>query len=215
MTAPPSEPLVLLSRTSACPFASTASVRVLADWPTPELTEVRLDALAQRLDAFVAGPAKDIGGMSIHSTAQMGLGDWSAFLLGLLQGLRARDSSSDEELSAGIGRASWDFVYRSARFFLAVFAPCYAPSHARWSGQPDTGIILWQPERAFRHCGVSSHAPNRSALSEQIWSSFAERGMPYDLELTTQAPKSWRYIKPMHLGDAPVRWWLEAEQASN
>jgi YqcI/YcgG family protein len=196
-----------LLRESPCPFAAAADLRVLATWKGPELTPASLDRLAESLEAFVRETPHMIGAVIVEDVPDLPVAGWSALLLNVLEGLRARDSGTGEPLTASAERGGWDFVYRGVAFFLAVFAPCYPSGHARWSRDPETGVVLFQSEASFRHCGVSSGMPNRKALSERVWRRFAARGQPYDLWLATEAPKSWRYVKPLDPRDAPVRWW--------
>jgi len=125
----------------------------------------------------------------------------------LLDGLRSRDETKREPLTAGIQDPSWDFEFGGLRFFVSLFAPFYPATHSRWSGDASTMFVLLQPERGFRRFGVSSHLHKRKRLSKLIHARFARHGKHYDLELNTSSPKALRYVKPIKTAGAPIRWW--------
>jgi YqcI/YcgG family len=196
---------------SPCPFARLAGVAECEPWPHASPTAERLDAWASFLAKSIRSTRCDLGVLAIHGADELrSVSAGAALVRSLLLGLRERDPSCERPLTADIDDPGWDFEFSGERFFVSLFAPFYPPGHSRWSGERDIAFLLLQPERGFRRFGISSQHPSRDLLSERVHQRFKRHGQDYDLELNTSKPKALRYVKPLAIGDPPVRWWEPA-----
>lgn len=201
-------PLTRFLKHSPCPYARRASVLHVGPWRDSRPTSIELDGLADRTRALVTDASADLIALEVQGADRIaGVGGSASLVHALLAGLRERDFTDTRALTAGITDPDWDFEFEGHAFFVSLFAPFYPPDHSRWSGEPDAAFVLLQPESSFRRFSVSSKRPGRRALSEGVHRRFAAYGQSYDLDLTMLAPKALRYVKPIALGDAPLRWW--------
>ncbi|HEX6781410.1 MAG TPA: YqcI/YcgG family protein [Solirubrobacterales bacterium] len=196
---------------SPCPFAQRAAVPLGCSWSDPNPTPARLDDLAARLSRFSADASQDAWVLEIqHDRSLQSLAGAGSLLRSTLEGLRQRDPSVSRPLTDGIEDPDWDFDFQGLSYFISFFGSLYPRWHSRYSGFEETSFLLFQPERGFRRFGVSSARPERSQLSQRVHQLFARRGKSYDLSLNTAAPKSFRYLKPVHSGEPPIAWWRSA-----
>ncbi len=193
---------------SPCPFAQSADVVPLGPWQDPFLDGPRLDALRAELSAFVGNTRSDLAILEMGNASTLhSLESWGSWLHGLLRGLRDRDATTAEPLPTWTADRDWDFHFENLAFFLSLFAPLYPTTHSRHSGDKSTAFLLLQPERGFRHFGVSSGLPARQRLSKAVHGRFARHGKHYDLDNNLYSPKALRYIKPLRPGDPEIAWW--------
>jgi FPC/CPF motif-containing protein YcgG len=101
----------------------------------------------------------------------------------------------------------WQFSFSQQRFFVSVFAPCYPENHCRYSHNPKSIFLFFQPEFSFDVHGIHKDNSNRHKIKNKIRKSFAEVGSAYDVELVNQGIEAYLYIMPLRVGDKPVRWW--------
>lgn len=102
---------------------------------------------------------------------------------------------------------NWQFSFNGIRFFITTFAPFYPDSHARFSCNEAHAFVYLQPEFSFDHHGISAGNSHRHRIKKSIRELFAQAGQAYDVALVTQPVEAYKYVKPMVLGDTPVRWW--------
>lgn len=197
---------------SPCPFARRASVPLGCLWPDPDPTPARLDELADRLGRFSADRSEDVCVLEIQGARAnlRSVASAGRLLYSTLRGLRQRDPQLARPLTQGIEDPSWDFEFRGLSYFISFFGSFYPGWHSRYSGFDDVSFLLFQPERGFRRFGVSSERDDRRELSRRVHRHFTRKGKPYDLDLNLSAPKSLRYLKPVHSGEPPIAWWREA-----
>jgi NTP pyrophosphatase (non-canonical NTP hydrolase) len=122
-----------------------------------------------------------------------------------LRTLSARDPSEANCMEKDIESAGWQFEFGGLRFFCISFAPCYPETSSRYGFGSDSTFIFMQPELPFHHL----HVPRGSAANARktIRKAYTEAGAPYDptiMEAPLEAP---RYVKPLSVGEPPVRWW--------
>lgn len=199
-------------RRTACPYAAGALIRYAPKWIanlSPEQNTVRYQP---DLDRFIETGARDALDMfvievrgvdDIHS-----LEGFSEILYRVLFTFHNLDPHRTGALTDGITTLDWDFVYRGVRFFIPTFAPFYDTQHPRYSHHAPSAFIVLQPDHCFTRRGICRNSPSRELTAQGIRDAFAERGSPYDVHLVSGSPKAERYIKPLKVGDPPVRWWV-------
>lgn len=197
-----------LQADTLCPFAASAQHLVLPphdgiDWiaagqaASERLSLIDVDEL-KALDGFVVQLADPRAGDSVDRLGQA--------LLGTMLGLSGPDSTAED-----LGRVNdenWWFHYRSIRWFIICFARCYprTSSRALPEGMQVT-LLVFQPSDAFDRRSSPPGTTISSATRERIRYSFNSAGRGYDESLMAQDVEALKFVAPLHLGDAPIRWW--------
>jgi len=88
--------------------------------------------------------------------------------------------------------------------FISVFAPCYLPSHPRFS--PNHVYVFFQPAKTFAWHGICGDH-NTEVVSNLIRERFAERGGRYSAERVKQCVEAFLYILPTEASDPSIQWW--------
>lgn len=117
---------------------------------------------------------------------------------------RQEDSSRDL-LTEDIADPAWQLTWYGMDWFLVAFAPCYPPSHPRFS-HSSSGYLMIQPVISFERFGVIID-PKSYPLRRRIRDDFARRGLPLDEALMETTVMAQKFVKPRHIGDHPVEWW--------
>lgn len=121
-------------------------------------------------------------------------------------------SDGDRDLmSEQIETASWDLYLEGMDWFVIVFGPCYPGHHPRHS-DPKAAFVMLQPIVSFERFGVAL-GPKSAPLRSRIRRDFANRGLPLDEALMTTNIVAYKFVKPVNIGDPPIRWWLEDNPA--
>jgi hypothetical protein len=188
-----------------CPFAAGANVGSAPEWDPgrsdnwPRIAESLrrwvLSAKANRSHGFVIQVGdhdpSDFDGVRL------------AFRLALEE-LNGLDSSDSDCLRGKLDVPGWQFEFEGVRLFANVFAPCYPPAHSKSVEDPDHFYIFLQPDFSFDLCGITRE--NRE-IKTAIRGRFEEAGLPYGGDLIDRRIEAEIYMFPMHIDDAPVRWW--------
>lgn len=196
---------------TACPYARHANIAYAPEWDErltvientarflPALHRFTEHCRQHRMDMYVV----EVRGSRCVEDIKLLV----CLLNALLHTIRRLDSTTDEPLTQGIETMSWDFIYNGVRFFVPTFAPFYKPNHPRYSYQPGSVFILFQPDTSFDRHKITSKNPKRGDITRRIKEGFEARGFSYDVSLVAGSPKALRYIKPINFGQEPIRWW--------
>jgi len=200
-------PLRVFLTQSPCPYALRARVAHYA-WPDPHPVSERIALLSRSLRELIESDDGDLLALEFHEANRLHTPlEAAALVNALLRGLRSRDAKCAEPLTQGIEADDWDFKYAGERFFVSLFAPLYPEWHSRSSMHGSIGFVLFQPERSFRHFGVSSRHPRRQQLSRGVHRRFQRQGQDYDVDANARMPKALRFVKPLGRGEPPIAWW--------
>lgn len=104
----------------------------------------------------------------------------------------------------GVDQPGWQSTFAGDRYFLNVFSPCYPRNHSKHLETSDRFVVFFQQESSFDYCGINS---TQHGTKEAIRQAFADAGMAYDGDLVDQRVEAELYVFPLHVGDAPVKWW--------
>lgn len=192
-----------------CTFAGRSIIWTApADDPQdPESTILRW-TLALR--GFVEACRRDsLDGFLIVLGAEHGMtvSQLSCTTRNVLHGLASHDAKGSCDLESP-ETEDWHFSFGGERLFVIAMGPCYPADHSRYSfGEPYVFLLL-QPDRAFdRAVESGGNGLISNTVRTRIRSRYARHGRPYDLSITLSPYEAHRFVKPLTLGDPPVRWW--------
>lgn len=200
-----------ISSRTGCFFAAEATVWGSYEWDEDKSIEENIDSSlpslmrftkcseAERLDGFVL----EVRGADLGAT----MDDLSRTFTRVLKYLSAKDPAGVHCMDQKIDEPGWQFSYNGQRFFITTFAPVYAENHPRCSHNENSVFIFLQPEFSFDHHGVHRNNPKRHLIKKAIRKNFADKNMPYDAGLVEQPLEVYKYIKPLEMGGAQIRWW--------
>lgn len=198
-----------------CVFAGRSVI-----WTAPPPAGADIDGMCAQWAPVVRGFAtacrrERLDGLLLPLPAEHGdtLARLSASVRRLLGGLVARTARSRGDL-ADPERPGWHLTLGGERMFVLSMAPCYPADHARHTfGEPYTFVLL-QPDSAFdRAVSPGSGGLIAAAVRERIRRRYAAHGQPYDLSITLSPFEAHRFVKPLAVGDPPVRWWAADQHA--
>ncbi|MFF3257466.1 YqcI/YcgG family protein [Actinacidiphila glaucinigra] len=208
VSGPEAESFERVMRGTQCVFARR-SVIWTVPWCGPDIEEA-LPAWGQKLRGFAAAARREpVDGIVLTLPGEYGatVTDLASTTRRVLRGLAELDGSSRCDLRSP-EREGWYFTFARERMFLVTTAPCYPPDHSRHGfGEPYT-YLLFQPDRAFdRAVSPSGGGLISPAVRGRIRDLYENSGRPYDLSITLSPFEAHRFVKPLSLGEAPVRWW--------
>jgi hypothetical protein len=92
--------------------------------------------------------------------------------------------------------------------FVVTMAPCYGADQSRYVfGEPYT-FVVFQPDSAFdRVVKPGNHGLISASTRREIRARYGGNGRAYDSAISSSPFEAYRFIKPLAVGDAPVRWW--------
>lgn len=129
-------------------------------------------------------------------------------------------NSGSSELKSNdwnIERSSWVFVLNE----IATFAPCYPACHSRFAFGASNSYVLLQPEISFARHSLPPDTPNTTRRShpktvrDRIRIAFRETGRPYLIQIAIHCPMVWDVVKPLHVGDDSVKWWINESESGD
>jgi FPC/CPF motif-containing protein YcgG len=163
------------------------------------LSEFLREAEAERLDGFVIELPSEYGDTvdTLATTVRIAL----SFLA-------EHDPAGPHPLSRErVNAPEWQFSFRGAPCFVIAIAPCYHVESSRYGfGSPSTFLFI-QPQSSF----TQLHVPRgeHRKVREFIRNAFATNGRPYDVRIAESPCEADKFVKPLTLGEPPVRWWDE------
>lgn len=125
----------------------------------------------------------------------------------LLIFLSLHDPAATDIMKQPIEVPEWEFCYSDVNLFVMTFAPCYPQNHPRSSHSEIFSYYLFQPDASFKRA-YKVTGEKRDRLRSKIRKEFVERNMPLDETLMNTEIEAYKYVKPINLGDSPVKWWL-------
>jgi FPC/CPF motif-containing protein YcgG len=211
ITEPSLERFKSIVNTTRCPFANKAKLWGSYEWDMakslednvinsiPTLIRFVRCAEQEELDGFVF----EVYGEEYSNTFP----DMCRTVKKTLNLLSNLDPVNENCMRGDLLSKDWQFSFSQQRFFVSVFAPCYPENHCRYSHNPKSIFLFFQPEFSFDVHGIHKDNSNRHKIKNKIRKSFAEVGSAYDVELVNQGIEAYLYIMPLRVGDKPVRWW--------
>jgi len=200
-----------LLQSTGCPYAELANISFGPEWSLNETFHENIARLLPAFHAFAERSLDDNSDMFVAEVRDpmclINIHEFARFLNKLLTKLSQFDSSSATSVFDGIESPEWDFSYKGLKFFVLTFAPFYHKCHGRYSHRKETAFVTFQPDHSFDRFGIHKASPIRRKLSRTVRDAFLRKGMPYHYELVTGSIKALRYIQPLEVGHAPVRWW--------
>ncbi len=124
----------------------------------------------------------------------------------ILSYLSDNDPARTNILGQAIETSEWKFSYANVKFFIIVMAPCYPHHHPRSSHSEILSYFLFQPIISFKRLNIKEHGSMR--MRTAIRRDFARRGSPLDEDLMDTEFEAYKYVKPIEIGDSPIKWWL-------
>lgn len=194
-----------------CPYSGLATWQELR----PELPQSRADALEALVEQGRALRPKiarldheeiDMVAVEInHPELVADLGSFTEAVRHFIAGLHGGESYARGELSTD--EAGWLLVVDGVRLFGLTFAPFYEKNHPRHSPTGSAFIVIQFlfSFRKIRMSGLSRAGKRR--LSDRVRVAFETAGVPYFAYITQDLPEALKMIKPLQMGDPPIRWW--------
>lgn len=198
---------------TCCLYASNAILQCGPEWDKsktvrenvlsilPFFDEFTVFGETNRLDMFIVEVRDRNYIQDVHSFASL----FHRVLFTLFE----VDPTSEGYLTDGITTLEWNFTYRKVKFFVSSFAPFYSRDHTRYSHQPESAYIAFQPDHCFSRRGINSKNPDRYLITEKTKANCEKMGYKYDVNLVSNTPKAVRYIHPPVLGQGFIKWWEE------
>lgn len=194
-----------------CPFASKARVDYASLWdentPLPDMIKLWHGELEKFSNAMHDSPFDGFVLVGVGDKIAQDIATLSEFVRTVLDGIAELDCGQTLD-SQDIIQTDWQFTFSGQRMFLVTFASFYPENNPRHSSVNQSVIMFLQPEFSFdRFIPHSEHDPRTHRLKENIRRDFSLGGMPYDKSIVGSPHDPIKYIKPLNLGEAPVRWW--------
>jgi hypothetical protein len=196
-------------RSSKCPYAGLA-VWSQFDIESSIIEECGTDAIKDAgvavRELIVSGMDQELDMLAVrleHRSAISGLeaftGAVSLFMHGLL-GPEALPDRFDDP-------AEWTAYVEGKRLFVFALCPFYGDSHLRRSS-PGEAFIVIQFIRSFRKINMHRMSlDDKKMLSDKVKAVFLNAGIDYFAPITQGRAESFKLVKPLSPGDAPVAWW--------
>lgn len=191
-----------------CVYAKKSKIWGAIDWDSnlstsanskniyPTLKRFSKICRYESLDVFAIA-APDVHGLNTK--------DLSHFLKDLLISLAAEDDNNTC-MSEDINSPDWQFTLNGTRLFITVFASCYPITNSRYNYDVKSTLVLFQPEISF----TSNDMPRgmNDQTREKIRTNFKKNGQDYTNNIIKSNIEAARYIKPIHLEDELIAWWI-------
>lgn len=198
-------------RAHGCLMARTGKIRFSRpQWNGDLSLEENLSMCLPDLDEFVREietAKSDVWIFSINDPEySKDLSTLAKTLKRILSFLSEHDPAQNHCMRQNIETPGWEFSYAKVHFFILVLAPLYPIHHPRSSCSRILSHYLFQPMESFRRIHTSE--ARKINIRTRIRNDFRSRNMPMDEKLMSSEIEAYKYIKPLDVGDAPIRWWL-------
>jgi hypothetical protein len=196
-------------------FAAPARLVGLPEWRAEARIEEYLKGHIAALESLcsTAGDS-EIDGIVLEAPGAFGrsVGDLADFVGEVVRTIVANDPAGGKCLDEPIEQPGWWLTFAGLELFVLAFAPCYPRSHSRWSEGVDSVFLLIQPRSSFARRRRAGRDTLGQGVRRSIRRRFADRGMDYDVTLAESAIEAHQFVKPMVVGDPPVRWWESRQE---
>lgn len=190
-----------------CLFASRARLWYAQAGNPARTAEGSVPALLEQFLALSEAEGLDGLVLAYEANCSASVSDLSRTTRRVLTGLSQVDPAGRDSMR-NVQDTGWWFSYAGHKLFVLTFGTCYPPSSSRYGFGSSSTYIVLQPAHSFsRHLP----GPRNVARAERlvIRERYRKAGRPYDLTLTLSPHEAHRYVKPVTLGEPPVRWWEE------
>jgi hypothetical protein len=151
------------------------------------------------LDGFIIEIPESIAG---NNLTKMG-----GLLHRILCDLSEHDPAHEDCMNEEIESPQWWFKAAGQRVVVLVFASFYDSTHPRHTGGLPFSYILLQPIHTFERRARNEALEVSTEARERIRAVFAAQGRPYDETISLSPFEAYKFLKPMSVGDSPIRWW--------
>ncbi len=198
-----------------CVFADKARLWALRRWEPSRSALENLGTQRETLERFCTEADRQaLDGIVLELPGALGatIEDLATTVGDVIAALCELDPAQGRSLDRKVDKSGWWLTFAGRELFVLAFAPCYPETHSRWSFGLDATYIIFQPRSAFerRRNGESSISSHTRARIRQ---TFSDMGQPYDSELADSDIEAHQFVKPLALGDPPVRWWPDPPSA--
>ncbi len=129
----------------------------------------------------------------------------------ILDYLSANDPVKAHCMEAKIEDATWWFSFAGEKLFVLAFGPCYPSTNSRYGFQTGRTYLVFQPVHCFSRRIPDGAIHKSRRTREEIRRRYTKAGRPYDVTITLSPYEAYRYVKPVQLGQPPVKWWCETD----
>jgi len=193
-----------------CTFASRAKVWGAPPYPDGSTLASYLESVPEPFTRFLALAEQErLHGFVIElPDARFGssIAQLSETVRRILGFLSERNPGQSPSLE--VHQPGWNFMFQGSRCFVSSIAPCYGPDSSRYGFGATSTFVFLQLHSSFAHFRVPSGEHRNVRLL--IRAAYARNGRAYDGNAPCEAEK---FVKPLALGDPPVRWW-QSDSAS-
>lgn len=196
---------------SACVFAHR-SINISAPrWNTERDLQFNLRNIRASFYRFVELSSElELDGFIIEipeAIAGTNLTKMGGLLHHILRDFSEHDPANENCMSEEIESPQWWFKANGQRVVVLVFASFYDSTHPRHTGGLPFSYILFQPIHTFERRARNEVLEISTEARERIRAVFAAQGRPYDETISLSSFEAYKFLKPMRVGEAPIRWW--------
>lgn len=200
---------------SACTFAMRSHLIGLPAWRAEASVEENLRGHLATLELLCSDEGDPpIDGLVLEAPGAYGesVDDLADFVGEVVCTIVANDPAGGRCLDEPIDQPGWWLTFASMELFILAFAPCYPRTHSRWSEGVDSVFLLIQPRSAFARRRRGGGDTLGQGVRRSIRRRFADRGMDYDVTLAESPIEAHQFVKPIAVGDPPIRWWVSRQE---
>ncbi|MEY9938573.1 hypothetical protein [Streptacidiphilus sp. MAP5-3] len=198
---------------AACVFAPRARVVAAAPVHGADARSVGAAALPEVADFAARADDEELDGFLVEFLDPACGNTLDALITTvreLLTGLITADGHDPAHALAQADSEHWWLTLCGTRWFVLAFAPCYPAVSPRFTFGSTSTYVLLQPVSSFDRRATPRGTTVSPEVRARIRRAYAAGGCPYDHELAQQDVEALKFVWPLRLGDAPVRWWTGA-----
>lgn len=195
-----------------CPFAPDAKIWGAKAWDKALNFEENITSNLSWLERFakVCDPEQLDGfviEVKLDENNHSDLISLGKLLNQTLRVISTNDPAGQNCMDEEIETPTWRFSFGGVTFFISTFSDLYGPDNSRHSPHPGSFFVFFQPEKSFDHHHIHRDNPKRDNIKQNIRQSFKDHHRGYDVALVEQKIEAYKYLKPLHLSELPIKWW--------
>jgi NTP pyrophosphatase (non-canonical NTP hydrolase)/FPC/CPF motif-containing protein YcgG len=197
----------LIQKRIPCVYANNAKMWGAPEWLCGEGIDYNVNNLVPSLNRFskiCSNEGLDVYVVAAPATYGENIAALAKFLKTLLFTIGNADKTNNC-MQQKIDDPQWQFTFNNIRLFVTTFAPCYSSNSSRYNYGLNYTFVVFQPESSFNKNKIPRGLDTK--VRDKIRDNFIKNGQEYDNKIMQSTLEAIRYIKPLDLGDAPVRWW--------